>query len=348
MNVISEKFGESNEQTIQKFILTNDQGISVSCLDYGCIITDILIPDRNGKIENVVLGFDSMEDYQEHSPYFGAIVGRVAGRIKGGQFELNGNKYILEKNEGANHLHGGAKGFSNVIWDASILDGEEGIGVEFSYLSVDGEEGYPGNLQMKVTYLLTNNEFTIIVNGTSDQDTLLNVTNHTYFNLSGNIKDDVLKHQLTLKSDRFLELNEELLPTGEMAKVEGTVFDFQAGRKIEDGTVSVDKQNLLVGGGYDHPFLLSSNNNKEIQLYDEVSGRNLTVETNQPAVVVYTSNQLEGDFEMRGVRPRNYLGICLETQGLPDAIHHPQFPSVVLKKGKEYKTVTTYRFGVEK
>ncbi|MFS0864934.1 aldose epimerase family protein [Fredinandcohnia sp. 179-A 10B2 NHS] len=347
MKVTTKKFGELDNQVIHSYTLTNINGMSVSCIDYGCIITDIYTPDRSGNLENVVLGFDTIDEYINHSPYFGAIVGRIAGRIKGGQFKLDGQTYQLERNENNNHIHGGTKGFSDVVWDATTIEKYDAVGVEFRYQSKDGDGGYPGNVDMKVTYLLTNNnEVVLTAHGVSDQDTILNLTNHTYFNLSGNSKRDILDHELTLKSDRFVPLNNESLPTGEILAVTGTPFDFKNGRKIVDGTTTDYPQNVLVGHGYDHPFLLSNNKDREIQLKDQESGRTLTVETNQPAVVIYTSNHLKGDYEIRGVKARPHLAICLETQGVPDSIHHPEFPSIVLEKGKEYYWETKYAFGV--
>jgi aldose 1-epimerase len=345
MKAVREKFAEQDGRTVSIFTLVNGQGMEVSCLDYGCIITKILVPDRDGRMENVVLGFDTLEEYQQHSPYFGAVCGRHAGRIAGGEFELNGKTYKLAKNNGGNNLHGGVEGFDKKLWDAEISEGPDYASVIFRYVSKDGEEGYPGNLEMKVTYTLNDrNELEISYEGTSDEDTIVNVTNHSYFNLSGDMKRDILDHELTLKSDRFAELNEALIPTGKLVPVNGTVFDFAEGRKLKDGNASEDPQNILVGSGYDHPFLLAENGNEEISLYDAESGRHLVVETDQPAVVLYTSNTLEGPFSIRGVTAANHLGVCLETQGLPDAVHHPEFPSCILGKGEAYRSVTTFKF----
>ncbi|HEX7066386.1 MAG TPA: aldose epimerase family protein [Bacillales bacterium] len=345
MEVSKEKFGEISGQTVHLFTIKNDKGMTVTCLDYGCIITKILAPDRDGEVENIVLGFDSLEEYLEHSPYFGAVVGRVAGRIKEGQFELNGQSYSLPRNESQNHIHGGPKGFSHVVWETAVFEKENEAGVEFSYRSPDGEEGYPGNVDIKVIYRLNNrNELVISYDGVSDQDTLLNVTNHSYFNLSGNLKRKILDHTLTLKSDQFLELDRELLPTGQVVDVENTPFDFRKGQKLQRGPASSHAQNQLVGNGFDHPFLLSGNDQEEIILVDEESGRKLVVETDQPSVVLYTGNQLQENFHIRGTRSEKYLGVCLETQGPPDSIHHPQFQSAILEKGKAYHAETTYHF----
>lgn len=348
MEVIKDTFGQLNGETIYAYTLKNDKGMEVTSINYGCIITKMLVPDQNGKIENVVLGFDTVEEYIEHSPFFGAVIGRVAGRIGGASFELDGKTYDLAVNNGPNHLHGGLKGFDKVIWDTNVIEGDDSVGLEFTYFSPDGEEGYPGNLTVKVTYTLDNNNvFTIAYEGVSDENTLLNLTNHTYFNLNGNLKDDILNHVLTLKSDKFIELNDDLIPTGEFLDVENTAFDFRQGREIKDGTISTLKQNQLAGNGYDHPFVLSSNHNREIILECPESGRNLVVETDEPCVVLYTGNQMGDDFDMNGVPSRKHLGLCLETQKHPDAINQPNFDSIVLKKGESYKSQTSFQFNVE-
>ncbi|MFD0050726.1 aldose epimerase family protein [Actinomycetes bacterium NPDC127524] len=348
MEVKVMEFGEINGEKVQAYTIKNNRGMSITCLNYGCIITEIKTPDRSGKLENIVLGFDSIEEYIEHSPYFGAIVGRVAGRIKEGEFELDGTSYTLAKNDGNQHLHGGIKGFSNTFWNASLFEREDASGITFTRISADGEEGYPGNLKVAVTYSLNDeNEFTIETRAETDQKTLINTTNHTYFNLSGEIKRNVEEHMLTLKSEQFLELDEELLPTGKLLDVEGTPFDFRKERQLFEEKAYRHPQNLVAGGGFDTPFCLSENNNREIHLADPESGRTLTIETNQPGVVVYTSNMLEGDFSIRGVKASNHLAICLETQGLPDAIHHSNFPSIVLDKNEEYRSLTKYVFSVQ-
>ncbi|WP_028986482.1 aldose epimerase family protein [Thermicanus aegyptius] len=348
MRILQNHFGDLKDQPITAFTLQNDQGMEVTSLNYGCIITKILVPDQNGMMENVVLGFDSMEEYERYSPYFGAVIGRFAGRIKNAEFELDGRIYRLAKNDHGNHLHGGLHGFDKVVWKTEIIERSDQVGLEFTYLSEDGEEGYPGNLYMKVAYTLTNeNELIISYSGRSDYRTLLNVTNHSYFNLSGNLKRDILHHRLTLKSDQFLELDEKLVPTGKILAVDDTPFDFREGREIIDGVHSTHPQNILAGYGYDHPFLLAEHHNEEILLFDEESGRLLTVETDQPVVVLYTGNQLLNTFAIRGVPSRKYLGLCLETQGYPDSVHHPHFPSNMLEKDEEFHSVTKYKFDVK-
>lgn len=344
MEILMEKFGTINGKPVRSFTLKNENGMAVTCLDYGCIITSIVVPDANGRFENVVLGFDSLEEYIEHSPFFGAICGRVAGLISKGEFKVEGITYQLEKNDGPNHLHGGKIGFDKVVWNSNVLENENAV--EFSRTSPDGEEGYPGNLKMKVKYTLTSdNELIITYHGTSDQTTVVNVTNHTYFNLSGNLKSDILDHELQLKSNQYIEMNPELLPTGDLVDVEDTYFDFRNGRKIRSGVESNEKQTILAGQGYDHPFVLSSNNQQEIILKDHTSGRALIIESNEPCVVLYTGNQMTNAFSIRGVQSKKYLGVCLETQKAPDAINQTHLPSsIVLEKGKEYQTNTKYSF----
>ena len=347
MQVILEKFGELNNRPVYSFRIINDRGMEITCINYGCIITKIIVPDKQSSFENVVLGYDTFEEYLNDTAFLGAVVGRVGGRIKGAQFELDGQTYTLTKNEQNNHLHGGIKGFNRVVWDSEIVENEDASGVQFTYLSPDGEEGYPGNVLIKVSYMLNNkNELIITYDAETDQKTLLTVTNHTYFNLSGNLKRDILHHTLKLKSDKFLELDREFIPTGTLLDVRNTPFDFKQERSIHTGTISNHPQNILVGEGYDHPFVLNSHYNEEIVLKDAESGRTLIVETGEIGVVVYSGISLSNKGEIRGVPSRKYLGICLETQGLPDAIHHPTFPSVIIHKGQKYNSVTKYRFGV--
>ncbi|WP_456274662.1 aldose epimerase family protein [Bacillus sp. AK031] len=344
MSVIQEKISEIDQQPVFSFRLKNEQGIEVEVMNYGCIITKIMAPDKNGIYENIVLGHDSLEEYIQDPYYLGAVCGRVAGRIGDGSFELDGKTYTLTKNDRNNHLHGGRRGFNKIVWDAEII----GEGVRFTYISPDGEEGYPGNVKISITYTLDNvNQLTIHYEADTDRKTLLTLTNHSYFNLSGNLKHNVLQHTLKIKSDRYSELNQEFIPTGELRRVKGTPFDFTTEKSLEIGAGSVHPQNVLVGNGYDHPFLLSDNHEEEIVLKDAASGRALTVETDEPGVVVYSGNSLGAEDEFRGRPSEKYLGICLETQRLPDAIHHPHFPSIVLDAGESYSSRTIYRFGAE-
>ncbi|MBS4174575.1 aldose epimerase family protein [Bacillus sp. FJAT-49736] len=347
MKIEAASFGKHGDREVIAYTLTNEKGMSVECLNYGCIISKIIAPDRQSNFENVVLGFDTLEDYMRWSPYFGAVIGRVAGRIKGASIELDGVEYKLAENENGNHIHGGVQGLSNVIWEAVDFQDENGVGILFTYTSLDGEEGYPGQLNLKVMYKLTNdNILNISYEAKTDKKTIINLTNHSYFNLSGNVKNDILDHCLTMNSNVFLELDKELLPTGELLNGTNTAFDFRMGRVLREGTVSQHPQNLLVGKGYDHPFIFNEAKENTILLYDQESGRRLRVKTDQPCVVLYTSNQLEGDYQLSGVQVRRYLGVCLETQGYPDAVHHSQFPSIILDKNEVYQSTTTYQFSV--
>ncbi len=306
-------------------------------------------PDREGNFENIVLGYSDLADYQTNIPNFGVVVGRVAGRIKGAQFELEGQTYNLANNDGAHHLHGGPGGFSHLLWDGEIIDSGAVSGVQFTYLSPDGEEGYPGNLKVTVTYTLDNdNRFTITYQGQSDKTTLFAPTNHTYFNLSGNCQEDILGHVLKIDSSRFVELDCDLIPTGNILPVSGTTFDFRAGHSILEGTLVAHPQNQLALSGYDHPFILDSHKVDTIALWYPVNGRRITVKTDAPGVVLYTGNQLPDTLNILGGKSRKYLGLCLETQAIPDAIHNLHFPSYILHKNKLFSSQTQYTFGITK
>jgi len=348
MLISKELFGMENNQKVYEYTLKNANGVEISCLNYGCTITKMITPDRRGEFENIVLGFQDFANYKDNSMYAGAVVGRVAGRIKNAQFQLAGKTYTLASNNGPNHLHGGLKGFHNVIWDVEIIAEEEEAILEFYYTSIDGEGGYPGTLSMKIRYTLNNNnEFSIFYQGQSDDMTLLNPTNHTYFNLSGNLQRDISQHVLTIDSSNFLELTDQLLPTGRIVEVQDTVFDFRRGRKIHEGLHAPDAQIIIAGKGYDHGYILDSNLNGEMVLWDEESGRSLLIETDTVGVVLYTGNQIPDNLDMWGVQSRPYLGICLETQGLPDSIHHSNFPSCILNKDQIFSSMTKYTFGIQ-
>jgi len=347
MSISKRLFGKVNEQNVYEYTFKNSNGIEISCLNYGCAITKVMVPDRRGIYENIVLGYQELAGYQKNSIFAGVVVGRVAGRIQGAQFELEGKTYRLASNDGPNNLHSGPVGFQNVVWDAAIIEKEHEAVIEFSYTSLEGKDGYPGTLTTKVTYTLNNNnEFTIHYYGQSDKTTLFNPTNHTYFNLSGNFKQDISQHSLKMDSSRFLEVTQQLLPTGKLLDVKNTVFDFRTGRKIIEGINSTDTQNIIAGQGYDHTFVLNSNHSREIILQDEESGRILTIETDAVGVVLYTGSHIPDDLDIYGVKSRRYLGMCLETQGLPDSIHHSNFPPCILKKDQIFTTATKYTFSV--
>lgn len=345
MNVTKSIFGEWNGQVIYKYTLQNRRGMEVSCIDYGCIITKIIVPDKNGIMENVVIGYDTLEGYLTYSPYFGCVVGRISGRIRDAKFNLDGEIYTLDKNEHEHHLHGGKNGFHNVLWKSSVEIKKDHGDVTFTYTSPDGEEGFPGNLKVYVTYSLNNdNELIISYRGISDKKTIVNLTNHSYFNLSGNLKRTILTHELTLNSDYFLELDSSLIPTGNVLSVENTVFDFREGQQILRGIHSEHPQTMIVGGGYDHPFLLNGNNQQEIILTESESGRKLEIETDQPCVVLYTGNSLQSGYTIGKVQSEKYLGLCLETQIPPNMIDNPHFPSMILEANEVYTAKTKYAF----
>ncbi|WP_249869133.1 aldose epimerase family protein [Oceanobacillus saliphilus] len=331
-----EIFGEWEE-----FTLTNDQNMSVSVLNYGGIITKILVPDRNEKVENVVLGYKNYQDYQENPNYFGAIIGRVAGRIRDAAFEIDGKAYSLQANDGKNHLHGGPAGLHQVVWEATPFETNETIGVTLSHQSEEGG-GYPGNLEITVTYTLTNdNQLHLEYTAGSDKTTPLALTNHTYFNLCGNLKDTVQDHFLTMNSSSVAELDAELIPTGNITNVEGTRFEFRHERVL--GESFNGKYN-----GYDHYFIFDEGPNEvQVELKEPTSGRVLTVRTNQPGMVMYTANDLESGQKLREGETRKHLGVCFETKGTPASLHHQGFPCILLHPGETYKQHTVFTFQID-
>ena len=350
MELFETIFGTLDGKEIKSYTVKNRAGMEFNCLDYGCVMTKIVMPDREGKKENIVLGFDTLEEYVDHSPFFGSVMGRISGRIKNAEFSLDGKTYHLPKNDGKNNLHGGPKGFHQVIWDSSAELNQDEVKITFTYMSPDGEEGFPGNLETQVVYTFNEEcEWKVSYQAISDQRTIVNLTNHSYFNLSGNLKRTILSHELQLKSDRFLELDSELLPTGRANPVDDTVFDFRNGRRLEEGIQSSDRQIELTGGGYDHPFLLNANGHEEIALSDQETGRKLIVETDNPCVVVYSGNGLDEGFQVAGgVSAQKHLGICLETQLPPDMIEDPNFESAILNPKEMYRKHTKYSFRLTK
>ncbi len=347
MAIRQNTFGQKNGQDITRYTLTNDKGFQVSCLDYGCIITEILTPDQNGLLENVVLGFDTWEEYGSNPHYFGAVVGRFAGRIQEGAFTIEGTDYQLARNSNGQHLHGGPGGFHSVVWKAEAIETENESIIEFTHFSPDGEEGFPGNLTMTVRYVVKHDENQLAISyfAKSDKTTLLNITNHSYFNLSGDFKRTILDHRLTIPSNHYAELNGDMLPTGNLILAEeDRLFDFRNGSTLREGVDSQHPQIKLVGGGYDHPFLLNKEAQPVIELKDLESGRGLRVETTEPAVVLYTANHIGGPYSFKSVAAQNQLGLCLETQGMPDSVHHPHFPSAILKAQETFESRTVYKF----
>lgn len=347
MPIEKENYGLADGQPVYRYRLINRNGLEMTCLNYGCAITSLVTPDRQGNYGNVILGFADLAGYQENAPYSGVVVGRVAGRIREAAFELAGTIYRVTANSGPHHLHGGHPGFSHVVWQSELFQQQDRCGVRFAYTSPDGEAGYPGTLAAQVTYTLTDtDELSIEYRAQSDKATLFVPTNHMYFNLSGDLQRDILQHTLRLNSSSFTELDADSLPTGRLLDVTGTVFDFRQGRVLADGTTAEHPQSRLVKDGYDHAFALDGGAAAQMELHDAVSGRTLLVHTDAPCVVVYTGNQLSDTLEFTEGRSRRYLGVCLETQGFPDAVHHPQFPSVVLPAGKQFRSTTTYAFRI--
>nr|WP_263324599.1 aldose epimerase family protein [Neobacillus sp. Marseille-Q6967] len=329
-----------------EYTLTNDRGMSVSVLNFGGIITKMMVPDANGNLENVVLGYKNYQDYETNPNYFGAIIGRVAGRIQGAAFQLDGKTYPLAANNGENHLHGGPGGFHQVIWEVTPFQTDSEAGLELTYTSEDGDGGYPGNVEVKVIYTL-NNENLLILDylAESDQTTPLTLSNHTYFNLTGNLKNTVQNHKVTIDSSRFAELNSELIATGKLLHVEGTPFDFRQGLALGTGFNNHTDQNKIVGDGYDHYFIFDHSRTHQAMVEDPESGRVMTVTTNQPGMVMYTSNALKEGLELAEGTSRKYLGVCFETQASPASLHQQGFPSVILKPGEKYQKQTVLTFG---
>lgn len=327
--------------------------MTVKVTNFGAIITSILVPDRNGKVADVALGYNQVEDYINavDKPYFGAIVGRYGNRIAKGEFKLNGETYSLAKNNGPNHLHGGVIGFDKVVWDAEYNQSEQKIAL--SYLAKDREEGYPGNLQVTVTYTLTD-ENSIIVDyrATTDKPTPVNLTQHTYFNLKGEGEGDVLGHELMLNAKKFTPTDITAIPTGELAEVASTPFDFTQPKAI-GRDIDQDHQQLLFGLGYDHNWILDKSSNSgqmtlAAQVYEPTTGRTLEIQTTEPGIQFYCGNFLDG--RLKGKSGKPYIkrgGFCLETQHYPDSPNQKDFPSTILEPGNEYKSTTVFQFGVK-
>lgn len=331
-----------------EYTLTNDNGHSVSFLDYGGIITSIMTPDKNGIFENVVIGYDDYKDYLTDSNFFGALIGRVSGRIENATFDLNGETFNLPVNDGNHSLHGGPAGLNAVVWQVELVETETSVGAVLYHTSPDGDAGYPGTVKFKISYTLTNeNEFTINYEAFSDKDTVLSLTNHSYFNLSGNLKETVLNHEVKMDASQFIELDEELIPTGRLLPVTDTVFDFTKGRKIADGVGSGDPQNKIASDGYDHFFVFDHKEAENVIVSEPNSGRVLTVKTEQPAIVLYTANMVSDSLKLKERESAKYLGVCLETQSTPASLNHPGFPSIKLAKDETYRYATTFTFSTK-
>ncbi len=332
------------------YTLTNAHGVEVRAIQFGGIIVSVRVPDRNGKVDDVALGFDNLDAYLDNKPYFGSIVGRYANRIAGGTFTLDGTKYTLARNNGENSLHGGLKGFNKVMWDAAPFTSKEGNGLHLSYLSKDGEEGYPGNLKVKVSYTLTDkNELIIDYEATTDKATPINLTQHSYFNLAGEGNGDVLGHEMQINADRFTPVDKNLIPTGELRPVKGTPMDFTKpttlGARIND-----NYEQLVLGRGYDHNYVINQKDGNltfTARVVEPKSGRVLEVYTTQPGVQLYTGNFLDGVKGKHGHVYNQRDAFCLETQHFPDSPNHPEFPSTILRPGQTFRSRTIYKFSTQ-
>ena len=327
------------------YTLTHSSGLNLTITTYGGAITSLNIPDRNGTLGDIVLGYETLADYVNNPRYFGALIGRHANRLAKGRFSLNGVDYQLEQNNGANHLHGGSHGFDKRVWRAS----EEADGdLRLSHLSKDGEEGYPGELHTTVDFSLGDNELRIDYRAIGDADTIVNLTNHSYFNLKGD--GSILDHELTLLADRFTPVSSDLIPTGEIRCVAGSPMDFRAAKSIGQDIAQPYDQ-LGFTGGYDHNFVLRDCDQSlklAARLAESKTGRVLELFTTQPGMQFYSGNFLDGSLVgKKGVAYVRYSGLCLEPQHFPDAPHHDGFPSTVLRAGDEYKQTTVYRFSTE-
>jgi len=345
MNITEQIFGQvGDQQSADLFTLTNDHGIEIQITNYGGIITSLRVPDRTGRLGNIVLGFDTLDEYIDHNPFFGALVGRYANRIAGGCFTLDDTEYRLVQNNGPNHLHGGTIGFDKVLWQAETGQNDEMAELCLTYLSPDGEEGYPGNLVVEVRYRLNNqNELSIDYSATTDKPTIINLTNHSYFNLAE--QGDILSHEIMIAADHFTPIDETLIPTGEIRSVANTPMDFRQSIPIGARIDQIDQQ-LQCGSGYDHNWILNQSDNLEalMRVYEPTTGRVMEVCTTQPGVQFYSGNMLP---TLPGKQRQPYgrrSGFCLETQIFPDSPNQANFPAPRLDPGEQYKQSTTFRF----
>jgi aldose 1-epimerase len=335
-------------ESVTLYTLKNAKGMEVHIMNYGGIIQKILTPDRNGKLEDVVLGFETLQEYIKDTPYFGAIVGRFGNRIANGKFTLDGKEYTLAAQNNGQHLHGGLVGFDKKVWKVEAASAQS---LSLSYVSKDMEEGFPGNLSVKMTYTLSeDNELGISYEASTDKATVLNLSNHSYFNLSGNAKRDILNQEVQIDASRLVAVNKVLIPTGVLMPVAGTPFDFTKPHVVGDRINDASSEQIVLGGGYDHCWALdkpAGSYAKMATVHDPVSGRKMTVSTDQPGVQFYTGNFLDGRLTGKyGVQITQRHGLCLETEHFPDSPNQPSFPSTVLRPGEVYKTKTAYQFSV--
>jgi aldose 1-epimerase len=343
MDMFKEEFGRLPDGTvIELYTLNNSHGLRARIMTYGAIVVSLEVPDREGKVADVTLGYDTLDGYLETTPYFGAIVGRYGNRIAKGKFTLDGLEYTLATNNDENHLHGGIKGFDKVVWTVEPIREDDAVGVEMTYLSPDGEEGYPGNLKSVVTYRITEaNELKITYLAETDQATPVNLTHHSYFNLAGQGTGDILGHELMLNADRYTPVDAGLIPTGELRPVAATPFDFTTPHTIGERIAQVE-------GGYDHNFVLNREGAEPTlaaRVVEPSSGRVMEIFTTEPGIQFYAGNFLDGSItgKVGNVYHKHY-GFCLETQHFPDSPNHDHFPSTILRPGEKYQSMTIHRF----
>lgn len=342
-------FGKTADgEQVDQYVLVNRHGLTVKIITYGAIISSVQVPDRQGQVGEITLGFDTLEEYLAGHPFFGAICGRVANRIAKGKFSIDGHEYTLATNNGPNHLHGGEKGFDKAVWHAEALEKDNAVGVKLTHRSPDGDEGYPGNLSVTVVYALSNaNTLTIDYTATTDQPTPINLTNHTYWNLADGGKSDVLKHRLTIYADRYLPVDDALIPTGELKDVRGTPMDFTVSAEIGARLAQIAAN----PPGYDHCYVLNQPANVKLKPAARVeeprTGRVMEVFTTEPALQLYTANFIDGTLKSRGAVFKRHHAFCLEAQHYPDSINQPQFPSTLLKPGQTYRQTTVHKFSTK-
>jgi aldose 1-epimerase len=349
-SITKQPFGKTKDGTaVDIYTLTNSRGVEARIMTYGGIVVSLKVPDRNGKLNDVVLGYDNLDEYvSKNSPYFGALIGRYGNRIANARFSLDGKEYTLAKNDGENHIHGGIKGFDKVVWQAHELKNNNKVGLRLTYLSKDGEEGYPGNLSVTVVYTLTdNNELKIDYSASTDKDTVVNLTSHSYFNLAGAGTGNILGHEVMINADRFTPVVKGLIPTGALSSVKGTPLDFTVPTVIG---ARIDQQNdqLILAGGYDHNWVLNKSGSSltlAARVYEPTTGRIMEVYTTEPGLQFYTGNFLDGSNIGKGGKP--YLkryAFCMEAQHFPDSPNEPKFPTSELKPGQKYAQTTVYKF----
>ncbi|EXJ23585.1 Aldose 1-epimerase [Alkalibacterium sp. AK22] len=350
MKISSDFYGKYENKDIKEYTLTNTQGVSISAIPFGAVLTKIVTPDKRGNRAAITLNVDNIEDMINYRPFYGAVIGRTAGRIAQGKFQLSGRTVHVDTNEGGNQLHGGPQGLDTQLWAIETeveADGSAGRLI-FRYNSPAGENGFPGNMEIKVTYTLTEtNDWIIDYSASTDARTPFNPTHHVYFNLTGDVSQSVLNHELKLNSQQFAPLTQDNLPTGKLENTEGTPFDFSEAKSVGEAVLSAHPQ-IKPLNGLDHPFVIKKNGKNKVDgsLYDPMSGREVQFQTDRDSVVIFTHNEAINDFSIEGRPVRQYAGITLETQQLPDALNQPGFGNIVLEPGETYQSRTIYSFGL--